>query len=162
MQMKEISAHIAQSKTVQIFSDAVNVGPGLISIRPKRWGNGVGAHSPIRSGRLASAPHSGQRGLLLGWRRQRCPRRLRRPRCWSPGPWSLCAGPPFWVPCTDSWDSTSARGSQSISASSALGGDGQIGADAIARRVDKTLRWCFAQATELEDYCCSTGGWCST
>lgn len=88
----------------------------------KGGAGGVGAHSPIRSGRLASAPHSGQRGLLLGWRRQRCPRRLRRPRCWSPGPWSLCAGPPSWVPCTDSWDSTSARGSRSISASSALGG----------------------------------------
>lgn len=44
MQMKEISEHIAQSKTVQIFSDAVNVGPGLVSIRPKRWG-GRGGHT---------------------------------------------------------------------------------------------------------------------
>lgn len=77
--------------------------------------------SPIRSGHPAAALRSGRRALQPGWTRRRCPLRPRRPRCWSPGLWSLCGAPPSWVPCTDSSDSTWARGSRWIAACSSGG-----------------------------------------
>lgn len=83
-----------------------------------RWG--ASHHLPIRSGHLAAALHSGRRALLPGWRRQRFPRHLHHPRCWSRGQWSLCGAQPSWVPCKDSWDSTSALGSRWVSAFSGL------------------------------------------
>lgn len=117
---------------------------------------------PTRSGRRASALRSGRPGRRPGWRRQRSPRHLHHPRCWSPGRWSPCGGRPSWVPCTDSSDSTSARGSRSISASSDLA-RWWWEVDENATRGRQTPPRCFSQArTELAHYRISTGGWCST
>lgn len=54
---------------------------------------------PRGSCRPSSAHRSGQPALLPGWRRRRCLLRPPHRRCWSPGPWSLCAATPSSAPC---------------------------------------------------------------
>lgn len=56
-------------------------------------------YSQIGSGLLSGAPRSGLLVHQPEWRRQKYLLRLLRPRCWSPGQWSLYAGPPCGAPC---------------------------------------------------------------
>ena len=60
-------------------------------------------YSQIGSGLLSGAPHSGLLVHQPEWRIQKYLLHLPRPRCWSPGQWSLCAGPPCGAPCRNKW-----------------------------------------------------------
>lgn len=62
-----------------------------------------GIYSPIKSGLLSGAPHSGLLVHRPEWRIQKYLLRLLHPQCWSPGQWSLCEGPPFGAPCRNKW-----------------------------------------------------------